>query len=50
MLTEQDLQETVEFAAAAGCLKHSIHGDFNLVSFDEVKSLVDGDGSGRIQR
>jgi len=50
LLTGQDLQETVEFAAAAGCLKHSIHGDFNLVSFDEVQALAVGDGSGRVQR
>jgi 2-dehydro-3-deoxygluconokinase len=50
LLTGQDLQETVEFAAAASCLKHSIHGDFNLVSFDEVMELVRGGGSGRIQR
>ena len=50
LLTGQDLQETVDFAAAASCLKHSIHGDFNLVSFDEVLALVGGDASGRIQR
>lgn len=50
LLTGQDLQETVEFAAAAGCLKHSIHGDFNLVSFEEVLALMGGDGSGRVQR
>ena len=50
ILTKQDLQETVEFGAAAGCLKHSIHGDFNLVSFDEILALMQGDGSGRIQR
>jgi 2-dehydro-3-deoxygluconokinase len=50
LLTGQDLQETVEFAAAASCLKHSIHGDVNLVSFDEVLALMEGDGSGRIQR
>jgi len=50
LLTGQDLQDTVEFAAAAGCLKHSIHGDFNLVSFEEIQALVGGDGSGRIQR
>jgi 2-dehydro-3-deoxygluconokinase len=50
LLTGQDLQETVEFATAASCLKHSIQGDFNLVSFDEVMALVNGDGSGRIQR
>ena len=50
LLTGQDLQETVEFAAAASCLKHTIHGDFNLVSFDEVLALMGGDASGRIQR
>jgi 2-dehydro-3-deoxygluconokinase len=50
LLTGQDLQESVNFAAAAGCLKHSIHGDFNLVSFDEILALMGGDASGRIQR
>jgi 2-dehydro-3-deoxygluconokinase len=50
LLTEQDLQETVDFAAAASCLKHSIHGDFNIVSFNEVMTLMKGDASGRIQR
>ena len=50
MLTGQDLQESVEFAAAASCLKHTIHGDFNLVTFDEVLALMEGDASGRIQR
>jgi 2-dehydro-3-deoxygluconokinase len=50
LLTGQNLQDTVDFATAAGCLKHSIHGDFNLTSFDEIQALVDGDSSGRIQR
>jgi 2-dehydro-3-deoxygluconokinase len=50
MLTGQDPQESVEFAAAASCLKHTIHGDFNLVSFGEVLALMEGDASGRIQR
>lgn len=50
LLTAQDLHETVEFAAAASSLKHAIHGDFNLVSFDEIVALMTGDGSGRIQR
>jgi len=45
-----DLTSTVEFAVAASCLKHTIPGDFNLVSLDEVHTLVCGDGSGRIQR
>lgn len=43
-------QETIEFAVAASCLKHSIEGDFNMVSVDEVKKLAGGDGSGRVQR
>lgn len=43
-------QESLEFATAASCLKHSIEGDFNLVSVEEVKSLVSGNTSGRVQR
>ncbi len=43
-------QASIEFAVAASALKHSIEGDFNLVSVDEVRKLVQGDGSGRIQR
>ena len=43
-------QATIEFAVAASCLKHSIEGDFNMVSVDEVKKLAGGDASGRVQR
>ncbi len=43
-------QDTIEFAVAASCLKHSIEGDFNMVSVDEVTKLAGGDGSGRVQR
>lgn len=43
-------QEIIEFAVAASCLKHSIEGDFNQVSVDEVKKLAGGDASGRVQR
>ena len=43
-------QERLEFAVAASCLKHSIEGDFNLVSVDEVQKLASGDASGRVQR
>ncbi len=50
LLTGQDLQQTVEFATAASCLKHTIHGDFNLVTFDEILALMHGDATGRIQR
>jgi 2-dehydro-3-deoxygluconokinase len=45
-----DAQSVVEFAVAASCLKHSIPGDFNLVSADEVEQLLAGDQSGRVQR
>ncbi|MDL2324885.1 sugar kinase [Ruminococcaceae bacterium OttesenSCG-928-A16] len=43
-------QQSLEFAVAASCLKHTIEGDFNLVSVDEVEKLAGGDGSGRVQR
>jgi 2-dehydro-3-deoxygluconokinase len=43
-------QDSVEFAVAASCLKHSIEGDFNQVSADEVLKLSGGDASGRVQR
>ena len=42
--------EALEFAVAASCLKHSIPGDFNRFSSDEVKALLKGGGSGRVQR
>ena len=45
-----DPQKTIEFAVGASCLKHSIEGDYNLVSVDEVMTLIGGDGSGRVQR
>ena len=43
-------QDAIEFAIAASALKHSIEGDYNCVSVDEVKKLANGDGSGRVQR
>jgi len=43
-------QEALEFAVAASCLKHSIPGDFNRFSVEEVQALVKGGGSGRVQR
>ena len=46
----ETLEEALEFAVAASCLKHSILGDFNRVGVDDVKKLMAGDGSGRVQR
>jgi len=42
--------ESLEFGLAASCLKHSIPGDINLTTVAEVKRLVGGDASGRVQR
>ena len=42
--------DALEFATAASCLKHSIPGDFNRVSIEEVQALMKGGGSGRVQR
>jgi 2-dehydro-3-deoxygluconokinase len=43
-------QEAVEFAAAASALKHTIYGDYNRISLDDVRTLSGGDASGRVQR
>jgi 2-dehydro-3-deoxygluconokinase len=43
-------QDALEFAVAASCLKHSISGDPNRVTVDEVTKLMGGDASGRVQR
>ena len=48
--TGKSAQAAVEFAVAASALKHSIEGDYNMVTVDEVEKLAGGDGSGRIQR
>lgn len=45
-----DNQKAIEFAVGASCLKHTIEGDINLASVDEVEKLISGDGSGRVQR
>jgi len=50
LLTLPGPQEALEFAAAASCLKHSIPGDFNRFTVDEVNGLIKGGGSGRVQR
>lgn len=49
-LREETLQDTVELATAAAALTHSIHGDFALLSIEEVESLAQGDANNRIRR
>lgn len=46
----KDDQRALDFAVAASCLKHTIYGDFNLVTVSEVENLMKGDGSGRVSR
>ena len=50
LLTYDDDQKALNFAVAASCLKHTIKGDANLVTVDEVMKLMDGDASGRVSR
>lgn len=45
-----DDQKALDFAVAASCLKHTVYGDFNLVTVSEVEALMGGDGSGRVSR
>ena len=49
-LMNKEPQDVIEFAVAASCLKHTIIGDYNLVSVKEVEGLIKGGGSGRVQR
>lgn len=50
LLNGYDTKSAIEFAVAASCLKHTIEGDYNLVSVQEVQSLAGGNASGRVQR
>ena len=50
LLTKNNQKEALEFAVAASALKHTIPGDFNHVSIEEVNALVNGNSSGRVQR
>ena len=50
LLRGDDSEKAINFAVAASCLKHSISGDYNRVSLEEVETLAKGDASGRVQR
>ena len=50
LLTKKTQGEALEFAVAASALKHTINGDFNLVSVEEVEALAGGAANGRVQR
>lgn len=50
LLTKATQAEALEFAVAASALKHTVNGDFNMVSAEEVESLAAGNANGRVQR
>jgi 2-dehydro-3-deoxygluconokinase len=50
LLRQMEPQRAIEFAIAAGVLKHTIPGDFASFSIAEVEALAEGQGGGRIQR
>ena len=50
LLTYENDQKALDFAVAASCLKHTIYGDYNLVTVPEVEKLMNGDASGRVSR
>ena len=50
LLHYQDDHKALEFATAASCLKHTLNGDYNWVTVQEVENLMNGDVSGRVKR
>lgn len=50
LLNKSNTKDALEYAVAASCMKHTIPGDFNLVSVEEVEKLVKSGGSGRVER
>lgn len=50
LLSSEDFKYALEFAVGASALKHTIFGDANLVTVEEVETLIQGDGSGRVER
>jgi 2-dehydro-3-deoxygluconokinase len=50
LLEYNNNQRALDFAVAACCLKHTIAGDYNLVTLKEVENMIDGDGSALVSR
>lgn len=50
LMSNYNLQEAIEFAVAASCLKQATEFDFNQATVSDVRKLMEGDGSGRVQR
>lgn len=50
LVHKMDNQQAIEFATAASCLKHTIEGDYNRISVEEVNALITSGGNGRVKR
>lgn len=50
LLTKKTCQDTINFAVASSCLKHTIEGDFNRSTVEDVQNLLNSGGNGRVQR
>lgn len=50
LINDMDSEQAVEYAVACSCLKHSVNGDFNIISNEEIAQLLKGGSSGRVQR
>ena len=50
LLHYMDDRKALEFATAASCLKHTLKGDYNWITVQEVENLMSGDSSGRVKR
>jgi len=50
LITEKSSQDVIEFATAASCLKHTLEGDYNRTTVEEVEKLIKSGGNGRVQR
>ena len=50
LITGKNEQDAIEFATAASCLKHTIMGDYNRTTIDDVEALIRNGGNGRVQR
>ena len=50
LLNGFDSQKAIDFSVAASCLKHTIEGDYNIITVDEINRLINGDKSGRVKR
>jgi 2-dehydro-3-deoxygluconokinase len=49
-ITFQDIQKALEYGVAASALKHTVEGDFNLATLQEIEMVVKGDVSGKLKR